>query len=256
MKKRGLLYVIFGLIFYLLFLIIELPAAWFAWGLNRYTQGIVRLDPVAGSLWGGEGKLVIHYPQAVPHDFGQTAWSINPLWLLAGRVQVSLRTNIPDKQIVATLRLTGSSVILKDVDAVVTAAFIAQLYSPMSLISPQGKIRLNTSELVLDRGNIQGTALLEWMGAGSSLSTVQPLGNYRLEITGAGESANFKLSTQQGILQLKGNGEWRQADKHIKFTGEANAQSHEKELEALLQMIGNNVGAGRRSISIDQRLLY
>ncbi len=51
MKKRVVLYVVFGLVFYLLFLIIEMPAAWFAWGLNQYSHGAVRLDPTRGSLW-------------------------------------------------------------------------------------------------------------------------------------------------------------------------------------------------------------
>jgi hypothetical protein len=33
--------------------------------------------------------------------------------------------------------------------------------------------------------------------AGSSLSNVQPLGDYRLDITGAGKAANLKLTTLQ-----------------------------------------------------------
>ncbi|MGE5318546.1 MAG: hypothetical protein ACM3KD_00055, partial [Hyphomicrobiaceae bacterium] len=68
MKERWLPYVIFGLVFYLLFLVIEMPASWFAWGVNRYSGGMVRLDPIDGSLWHGNGKLVIYYPQTVPHD--------------------------------------------------------------------------------------------------------------------------------------------------------------------------------------------
>ena len=132
MKKRWLLDVIFGLVFYLLFLIVEMPASWFAWGLNRYTQGTVRLDPISGSLWSGNGRLVIYYPKTIPHDFGQTEWGINPLWLFAGRVQVSLQANHQDRKIKTTLGIARNSFMLKDTEAEFPAAFVAQLYAPLA----------------------------------------------------------------------------------------------------------------------------
>jgi general secretion pathway protein N len=186
-KTRWLLYGIFGLVFYLLFLIIEMPASWFAWGLNRYTQGSVRLDPTAGSLWGGKGRLVIYYPPTTPHEFGQTEWRINPLWLVAGRVQLSLQANHQDKRIKTTLGLARHSFRLKDTEAEFPATFMAQLYTPLSLISPQGKVRISTENMTLAPDKVDGVAALEWLSAGSSLSSVQPLGDYRLEITGAEE---------------------------------------------------------------------
>jgi general secretion pathway protein N len=253
-KSRWLLYGIFGLVFYLLFFIIEMPASWFAWGLNRYTQGTVRLDPIAGSLWSGNGRLVIYYPQTRPHDFGQTEWSIKPFWLLTGRVQLTLQANTPERQIKTTLGIAKGSLSIKDTDATFPASFVGQLYPPATLIGPQGQVRLRTSDIVFGQQNLEGSATLEWQGAGSSLSNVQPLGDYRLDITGAGKTADLKLTTQRGDLELTGQGQWQLANGQIQFTGMANSQKREKELESLMQLLGNDMGSGRRSFSIAYRL--
>lgn len=250
-KTRWLLYVIFGLVFYLLFIIIETPASWFAWGLNRYTQGTLRLDATAGSLWGGKGRLVIYYPKTTAHDFGQAEWRINPLWLIAGRVQLSLQTNNQDRKIKTTLGIARSSLMLKDTEAEIPAVFVAQLYAPLSLISPQGKVTISTKGLTLAPDKVEGTAALEWQNAGSNLSPVQPLGAYRLDINGAGGTAALRLSTAQGALQLEGRGEWQAGTGRVRLNGTAVPRERAAELEALLKLMGNDQGGGRRALVLD-----
>lgn len=254
MKKRGLLYAIFGLVFYLLFLIIEMPASWFAWGLNYYTHSTVRLDPHSGSLWHGKGRLVIYYPQTVPHDFGQTEWSISPFWLLTGRVQLALQTNMPDRQIKTTLGIAKGSLFIKDTDAAFPATFVSQLYPPATLIGPQGQVRLRTSELIFGQQNLEGSATIEWQGAGSSLSNVRPLGDYRLEIVGAGKTANLKLSTARGALELTGQGQWQTRTGQVQLTGSALPRERAAELESLLKLLGENQGNGKRQLMLNSYL--
>jgi hypothetical protein len=251
MNKRGWLYAVFGLVFYLLFLIIEMPAAWFAWGLNRYTQGSVRLDPIAGSLWGGSGRLVIYYPKTTPHDFGQAEWGVNPLWLLTGRVQLSLQTSNQDRQIKIKLGISRNGFMLKDTDIAVPASFVAQLYAPLSLISPQGKVRISASELIIAPEKVEGVAALEWLNAGSSLSSVQPFGDYRLDITGADKNANLKLTTLRGDLELTGQGRWQPANGQFQLAGTALPRERAAELKSLLDLFGNDQGAGRRAWTLN-----
>jgi general secretion pathway protein N len=253
-KTRWLLYVIFGLVFYLLFLIIETPASWFAWGLNRYTQGSVRLDPTAGSLWGGKGRLVIYYPPTMPHDFGQTEWRINPLWLIAGRVQLSVQTSHQDRQIKTTLGVAGNSFMLKDTEAELPAAFVARLYTPLSLVTPQGKVRITTEGLALSPDKMDGTATLEWLNASSSLSSVQPLGDYRLEITGAEKNASLKLTTLRGDLEFTGQGSWQLQTGQVQINGSALPRARASELGSFLNMLGADQGGGRRALNINTRL--
>lgn len=253
-KRRWLLYSIFGIVFYLLFLIIELPATWFAWGLNRYTQGSVQIDPIAGSLWNGNGRLVIYYPPTTPHDLGQIKWKINPLWLLTGRAQVSLLTDHQDKRISTTLQLTRTSFRLQDTDIEFPAAFVGQLHAPLSLISPQGRVKISTSGLLFAPYKMEGTAMLEWLNAGSSLSSVQPLGDYRLDITGADKIANLRLTTLRGDLELTGQGQWQLLTGQLQISGIALPLARVGELESLLKMIGHDEGGGKRTLNINTRL--
>jgi general secretion pathway protein N len=253
-KSRWLLYGIFGLVFYLLFLIIEMPASWFAWGLNRYTQGSVRLDPISGSLWSGNGRLVIYYPPTTPHEFGQTEWRINPFWLLTGRVQLSLLTSNQDRKIKTTLGIAGNSFMLEDTEAEFSAAFVTQLYTPLSLISPQGKVRISAESLTLASGKVDGVAMLEWLNAGSALSSVQPLGDYRLDITGAEKNANLKLTTLRGDLEFTGQGQWQPQTGQVQINGTALPRARASDLESLLSMLGTDQGGGRRTLNINARL--
>ena len=254
MNKRRWLYAVFGLVFYLLFLIIEIPASWFAWALNYYSHNTVRLDPLSGSLWHGKGRLVIYYPQTVPNDFGQTEWYINPLWLFAGHVQLSLQANHQDRQIKTTLGVARNSFMLKNTEAEFPAAFAAQLYTPLSLISPQGKVRITTTELMVTPEKMEGTAALEWLNSGSSLSSVQPLGDYRLDITGTEKNANLKLTTLHGDLELIGQGQWQPQTGQVQINGSALPHARASELESLLNMIGPDQGNGRRALNINTRL--
>ena len=230
------------------------PAAWLAWGLNYYTHNTVRLDPLSGSLWHGKGRLVIYYPQTVPHDFGQTEWSINPFWLLTGGVQLTLQTNTPARQIKTTLGISKGSLSIKDTEAAFPATFVSQLYPPAALIGPQGQVRLRTSDLVFGQQTLEGNATLEWQGAGSSLSNVRPLGDYRLDITGAGKTANLKLTTLRGDLEFSGQGQWQLASGQLQLTGSATPRERAGELEPLLKLIGEDMGNSKRRLMLNSYL--
>ena len=75
----------------------------------------------------------------------------------------------------------------------------------------------------------------------SSLSTLRPLGSYRLLLSG-GDQPTLDLRTLQGSLQLQGMGRWTAG--HLRFVGEARADAaHEAELSNLLNIMGRRDGA-------------
>lgn len=254
MKKRIVLYVVFGLIFYLLFLIVEMPASWFAWGLNRYTGGTVQLDPITGSLWHGNGRLVIYYPQNVPHDLSSVEWRINPFWLFAGRIQMNWQANAQDSNINTTIRMGSGQAELLDTEAVFPAQSISNFYPAATLISPQGQVRLHIDKLTVDQNGMTGVGDIQWQGAGSSLTTVQPLGDYRLEINSAGKNANLKLTTVSGDLNLTGQGQWQLQTGQIQLTGIAMPRGRAAELEPLLKLFGQDQGNGKRALALNGQL--
>jgi len=254
MKKRGLLYAIFGLVFYLLFLIVEMPASWFAWGLNQYTHGAVRLDPIGGSLWSGSGKLIVYYPQSTPHDLGTAEWSINPFWLFAGRLQMHWQASAQDTSIDTTLRLGFGQTQLIDTDISFPAQSVSNFYPAATLLSPKGQVRVHTAKFTIDENGIEGNGEILWQNAGSDLSSVQPLGDYRLEITGEGKAANLKLATSRGALDLSGHGKWQLQGGQLQINGTAIPREHVSELDPLLKLLGPDQGDGRRPLLLALRL--
>lgn len=244
-KKRWLIYIVLGLFFYCIFLVAGLPASWFAWGLNRYAQGKLQLDPVAGTLWSGNGRLIVYYPQSTPHDFGKIEWRVNPVWLLSGQVNLRLRAKSSDRQVDGVLRFGGDFIQVLDAEISLPATTVSALYAPVGLISPQGQVSLRTERLRIG-DDLNGTAEIQWRNASSALSSVQPLGTYRLHINGAGETAALQLDTVQGVLELTGKGMWHAKTGQLQLNGAALPRERAGELESLLKLMGNDQGGGRR----------
>ena len=103
---------------------------------------------------------------------------------------------------------------------------------------------------------MEGVATLEWLNAGSSLSSVQPLGDYRLEITGAEKNANLKLTTLRGVLELTGQGSWQAHNGQIQFNGSAQPRDRSEDLAPLLMLLGNDQGGGRRLLTLNSQLPF
>ncbi len=252
--KRVALYAAFGLVFYLLFLAVQMPASWFAWGLNQYSRGTIRLDPLDGGLWNGNGRLVIYYPQTTPHDLGTAEWNINPLWLLTGRMRMRWRIKAQDTNVDATIQFGSGQMQWLGTDIVVPAQLVGKLYPPAALLAPRGQVRLRTGGLSIGPKRLEGSGEIVWQNAGSGLSGVQPLGDYRLEITADGNVANLKLTTAGGPLALDGQGKWQFQDGQLQINGTAVPRERATELEPLLRLMGPDLGNGRRALILAMRL--
>jgi general secretion pathway protein N len=121
-----------------------------------------------------------------------------------------------------------------------------QLGGAARLVSPGFKL-----ESVQGRWIVDGRADMELVGVSSRLTTLDTLGSYRLSMSG--DAANpgisqLSLSTQEGALQIVGNGTLGPAG--LRFRGEARATpGEEPALSNLLNIIGRRDGA-RSVISI------
>jgi general secretion pathway protein N len=125
------------------------------------------------------------------------------------------------------------------------ASLLVGLGTPWNTIQPQGQLLLKTRELSLalnaGRLQVEGGADLDVMAVTSRLSTIQPLGSYRLQLQG-GDSTSLQLTTLDGALQLKGQGQW--VGQRLRFQGEAwAAEGREAALANLLTMIGQRSGS-------------
>ena len=91
---------------------------------------------------------------------------------------------------------------------------------------------------------LNGQAELVAQDISSRLSTLRPMGSYRITLQG-GAAPAVRLQTLEGSLQLTGGGQW--VGQRLHFQGEASAAAdREAALSNLLNIIGRR--SGPRSI--------
>ena len=135
------------------------------------------------------------------------------------------------------------------------SAWLGGLGTPWNTLQLGGAVRLVSPgvklESVQGRWRMDGRADVEFLSVSSRLTTLDTLGSYRLNLAGDVTSAGqpqLTLTTQEGALQLSGNGTWGPGG--VRFRGEARSGvAEETGLSNLLNIIGRRDGA-RSVISI------
>jgi general secretion pathway protein N len=227
------------------------PARWLAAGVERATQGQVVLAEVRGTVWGGSARLVLTGgpgstdAAALP---GRVAWELHPRWDgLAARVYAQCCTPHP-VDLRAHWRWGGLRLQVADQASRWPASVLAGLGTPWNTLQLEGEVRLATQglsvEWVAGRPAVSGQAELVASRVASRLSTLRPMGSYRITLAG-GAQASLRLETLEGSLQLSGTGQW--VGQRLRFRGEARATpGREAALANLLNIIGRR--SGERSL--------
>ena len=255
MKRRWFRYLALGLLSYAIFLVVLLPAGWLGWGVARLSHNRVLLDDGQGTVWHGSGHLLVRDVKGAAQDLGRTEWRLDILQLLLLRGQMRLQTSGPESDIYATFRVTPWGLSLNDTRVSASAGLASTFYAPASVLAPQGLLRLRTNQLVFGRSGLQGNTEIYWDKAGSALSSVQPLGNYRLDLAGKGKEVTMQLATVEGALDLTGQGRWQMiGDGQLQITGIAQAKQRSTELQPLLTLVGRDVGGGRTAFTMRTHL--
>lgn len=255
MKRRWFRYLALGLLSYAVFLVVLLPAGWVSWGIARVSDNRVVLDDGRGTIWHGNGHLFVRDVKGAARDLGRAEWRLDTLQLLLLRGQVRLHTSGPQSDMFATLRVTPWGLSLNNTRLSASLQLASGFYAPAALFAPQGLLRVRTNRLEFGRRGLQGDAELYWDQAGSALSSVQPLGNYRLGVSGSGKEATLQLATLDGVLNLSGQGRWQViGDGLLQLTGIAEAKQQAAELQPLLRLMGRDLGGGRTAFTLRTRL--
>ena len=132
------------------------------------------------------------------------------------------------------------------------ASWLTGLGAPWNTMQPEGALQLSTQQLawqhIAGQAQVQGQAQLDLPKLSTRLSTLKPLGSYRLVLQGTGpagqtgDTMQLTLDTLDGSLQLKGTGLWRNG--HLQFNGEASSEPDaEAALSNLLNILGQRRGA-------------
>lgn len=232
----------------LLALLLFAPARWLASGLNRASAGQVLLDDSRGTVWNGSARLLLTGgaqstdAAALP---GRISWRIRPAWV-GLRAQLAADCCTPQPLMLhARLRWGGGTLAVSDQRSQWPAAVLAGLGTPWNTLQVEGELALSTQGLSVEwnagRLAVAGRAELTALRVSSRLSTLKPMGSYRIILTG-GPTSTLQLDTLEGALQLVGSGQWVGSRLRFSGTGSA-APDREAALANLLNIIGRRRGA-------------
>jgi hypothetical protein len=233
-----------GAVAYLVFLLVNLPAAFLGIALERASRGALALGDPLGTVWKGSGVLGLRSGTAF-RGIADLEWRCNPLALFTGRLNVALSGAAPESRLRASVSLGAGSVRLQGVEADTPAALLGPAVPAVAFAKPEGRLRVVADSIEIGGPGIVGAATIEWLDAG--VLQVQRLGDYRLQITGSGARAELKLATLHGDLRLTGAGEWRAAQpRTVQLRGVADVAPERNDLEPLLQTLGIRGAGGSR----------
>lgn len=232
----------------LLALILFAPARWLASAVQDNTgQRIVLAEP-RGTVWQGSARLLLtggagsQDRAALP---GRVQWTLHP-GLSGLRLSLLAQCCTAEAlQLHATPLPGGLRLVLADAQSQWPASLLAGLGTPWNTLQPSGQLRLQSQGLSAQwnagRLQVAGSAVLEARDVSSRLSTLRPMGSYRLTLRG-GSTVGLTLETLEGSLQLTGSGQW--VGSRLRFSGEARAApEREAALANFLNIIGRRNGA-------------
>jgi general secretion pathway protein N len=235
-------------------LLLFIPASWLAARVESASGGHVVLSDSRGSLWNGTANLQLTGGEGSADQLALPTpvdWHIRPRW---NGLTVEVTTACCTPQPIAIHvhpRLGGVELQIADAQSRWPASLLAGLGTPWNTLQLDGDLTLAAQSLSVEwiegRLALAGRAELQALRMSSRLSTLRPMGSYRITVTG-GDTPNLQLDTLEGSLQLSGSGRW--VGSRLHFTGAATAApGHEEQLSNLLNIIGRRNGA-RSIISI------
>lgn len=225
-----------ALVCYLAGLIVFAPASWLDVVIRRVMKDRIELANANGTVWRGSGDLIATGKSAL---IGRYEWSFKPQGILKGMLQVDLRSS------------SGTSVLALGIDGI--SIDVLSLGIPIESLGGivpeigryvfQGKADLKVENLKWSPKYFSGKFTCEGSNIASPIARVSPLGSYRLEVNGTGESAAIMLMTHPGsALMIEGSGAIKSGI--AAFQGAMSASPAHKEILApfLATIGGGNEG--------------
>ena len=239
-----------GLVGLVLALLVFAPARWLAALVQQASGGHIVLAAPRGSFWQGSAQLEFSGGEgsrdaiALP---GALTWRLRPTW---SGMTMQLNAECCTQQQPMQLTVTpagwgGVRLAVSDSQSNWPAGLLVGLGTPWNTLQVQGELLASTQGFTVHwlqgRLSIAGRLQLDANRVASRLSTLRPIGSYRLTLLG-GPASTLELSTLEGSLRLTGQGQW--VGQRLRFEGEASATPESIDaLSNLLNIIGRRKGA-------------
>lgn len=225
-----------------------MPASWLAGWVARASGGHLLLADARGTVWDGSALLTFSGGAGSTDAAtlpGRVQWQLRPrLAGVAAAIHADCCTPAQPLAVQARWRAGGAHIDIADARSQWPAALLAGLGTPWNTLQPEGDLALATQGLSVEwiegRLAVAGRAELVAQRMASRLSTLRPMGSYRITLQG-GNVPTLRLQTLEGSLQLSGSGQW--VGSRLRFSGEASAApEREAALANLLNIIGRRNG--------------
>jgi general secretion pathway protein N len=232
----------------LLAVLVNAPARWLTTLVQQGLGERLVFEDARGTVWSGSARLRLTGgagsldAATMP---GRLTWLLRPSW---GTLQADLNADCCLQQAWQWRlqpRWAGFKLTLADSHSQWPAQWLTGLGTPWNTLQVEGQLNLSTQALVIEsaagRTLLTGYAELDALHLSSRLSTLKPMGSYRVTLTG-GATPTLGIATLEGALQLSGNGQWVANKLH--FQGVASATPERLDaLSNLLNIVGRRDGA-------------
>ncbi len=205
--RLRLVLILAGLLLYLLFMLVQMPAAWLIERLP--TNSPLQMGQASGTPWRGEVEQVNWQVEGDRIELGHLSWRWLPAEILNGRLGIQFELTQASNQLNGIVLVGRNGHALKQIRGQVDAALLGYVSRPFSLLQPQGSLVLDIADLFVSAKRLHGAAQIDWNDARSGM-VAAPLGNYRalLHSDPDGRRARIEVTTLQGPLALNGNAEY------------------------------------------------
>ena len=229
-------------------LLLGAPARWLTDAVQQAAQGRLQFQEARGSVWQGSAQLALAgggSSQDSARLPGRLAWRLSITgWALQAELLADCCMQEPWRVIVSP-GWGSVRVAVADGRGQWPAEMLSGLGTPWNTVQPQGQLVLSTQGLgavwAAGRLSLSGRAQVDALQMASRLSTLKPMGSYRLSVQG-GSGLALTLETLEGSLQLTGSGQW--VGDRLRFEGVASAPPERLDaLANLLNILGQRDGA-------------
>ncbi len=213
--------------------------------LAAATHGRVRLEGARGTVWHGHASaLLVDENAGADYHYQQVNWRWIGSRALRGQLAIRLETNGPGLSGGAQLGIGPGGLRANEVRFRLPVSTLAAYRPLLAAAGLSGELTLRSHEFVMGAAGFAGSAVLEWREAASTLSRLQPLGDYTALLTGAGERLQFRIKTRSGALQLNAAGAWSEREGlSIEGTAKSDPDAASR-MDDLLLRLGPEVGNG------------
>ena len=231
-------------------LVVMAPASLLSAQLEGYSGGRLLLAGTRGTLWNGSGVLLFAADTQYV-SLGEYAWRLQPAELLSGGMEFEVKRGVDASPMRVRYEPLRQAAQLSQWHTTLPAQVLAVLAPQLRPYQLNGEIELRAESVSFSQNGIAGEAKVDWLQAGSGLTDVYPLGDYRILLEGGGRGLSVQLSTISGKLHLTGSGQM-QPGHGLSFKGTAQAANGEQQegLSELLHHVGPEISPGVFSLGL------